>query len=95
MKAKDYYKKYAEQLMSPDTSITAVKELIVDFAKESRMLMDQRGVKTDKACMSVLKEMNDKWNALANMFPVEVLKRNGWREYFMMLLDESKKGGEA
>lgn len=88
MKAKDYYKKYAERLLSPDTSITAVRELIADFAKETKMLMDQRGVKTDKACMAVLNEMNDKWNALANMFPVEVLKRNGYREYFMMIMNE-------
>ena len=98
MKAKDYYEKYAERLLSPDTSITAVRELMVDFAIETQALLDSRknkaGTLSDQACKAVLKEMNDKWNALANMFPVEVLKRNGWREYFMVLLSKANKGGE-
>ena len=90
MKAKEYFQKYGERLQNPETSDVALNDLVKDLLDETKMLMDQRGVRTDKACMAVLNEMNDKWN-LVNMFPVEVLKRNGLRAYFMTIL----KGGEA
>lgn len=90
MKAKDYYKKYGERLADPDTSTAALGALLKDFASECKELMDKRGVKSDKACMAILNEMNDKWNALAGMFTTEVLRRNGWKIYFMMCLDEGK-----
>lgn len=91
MKAKDYYKKYADRLLSPDSTVTAITELIKDFAAETGQLMDSRGVKTDRACEAIINEMNDKWNALARMFPVEVLKHNGWREYFWTCLNAAQK----
>lgn len=90
MKAKDYYKKYGERLADPETTNAAIVELIREFARESGELMDKRDVKSDKACMAVLNEMNDKWNALARMFPTEVLRRNGWRDYFMKCLSEAE-----
>ena len=91
MKAKDYYKKYADRLLSPEESVTAVTELIKDFAAETKQLMDSRGAKTDRACEAIINEMNDKWNALARMFPVEVLKYNGWRDYFWTCLNNAQK----
>lgn len=91
MKAKDYYKKYADRLIDPESSITAITELIRDFANETGQLMDCRGVKTDRACEAIINEMNDKWNALARMFPVEVLKQNGWRDYFWTCLNAAQK----
>lgn len=91
MKAKDYYHKYSDRLLNPESSITAVTELIKDFAAETGQLMENRNVRTDKACEAIINEMNDKWNALARMFPVEVLKYNGWREYFWTCLNAAQK----
>ena len=94
MKAKDYYQKYSERLLNPDSCTTAITELIKDFAAETAQIMDKRKARTNKACVSIINEMNDKWNALARMFPVEVLKYNGWRDYFWDCLNayqEEKK----
>lgn len=91
MKAKDYYKKYADRLLSPDSSVTAITELVKDFAAETKQIMDSRGARTDRACVAIINEMNDKWNALARMLPVEVLKHNGWREYFWTCIAAAQK----
>lgn len=91
MKAKDYYQKYSERLLNPESSTTAITELIKDFAAETKQLMDNRKARTDKACTAIINEMNDKWNAIARMFPVEVLKYNGWRNYFWACLNAAEQ----
>lgn len=92
MKAKDYYKKYGERLADPETSNEALWELMKDMASEQEEIIKKRtnnsGTLSNKACMAILNEMNDKWNAIAGMFPTEVLRRNGWKNYFMKCLEE-------
>ena len=94
MKAKEYFQKYGERLQNPETSVSATNELIKDFLAETNALFEQRknkrGSLSDKACIAILEEMNNKWNALASMFPVEILRRNGFKNYFMLNLEKEK-----
>ena len=91
MKAKDYFDKYGERLKDPSTTNKALFELMRDFAVESEELMDKRRVGSGRANFAILNEMNNKWNALANMFDPPVLMRNGWRDYIMTCLEELEK----
>lgn len=78
MKAKDYYAKYGERLMNPKTSDEALDDIFADFNEEVTALMEQRKANSDKSVLAILDEMNKKWNALAEMFPVPTLIRNGY-----------------
>ena len=83
MKAKEYYKKYGERLMDPKESSAALIELFKDFAWEYKEITERRKVSSSKSILAVLDELNDKWNALAAMFPFEVLKRNGYKDWWL------------
>lgn len=88
MKAKDYYAKYGEQLVSADEKEreAAILAVMRCFADESKALMDARKPRTEKACMAIVEEINGRWNALCEMLPVPVLKRNGWKNFFLSQL---------
>ena len=96
MKAKEYFKKYGEQLQNPETSDAAIHDLIKDFLGETQTLLEQRknkrGSLPDKACIAVIEEMNNKWNDLASMLP-NVLLRNGFKNYFMSFIKGGKRNG--
>lgn len=88
MKAKDYYAKYGEQLVSADEKEreAAILAVMKSFADESKALMDARKPRTEKAILAIVEEINGRWNALCEMLPVPVLRRNGWKNYFMSQL---------
>lgn len=97
MKAKDYYAKYGERLMYPETPEAANKalsDLIIEFAKEQAAIIEQRNITNAKSILAVIDEMNDKWNALCARFPTEVLRRNGYRDLMYMKLGITKKGAD-
>lgn len=93
MKAKDYFNKYGERLADPEKCDAALGELVNDFLDETKQILEKRkntyGNLSHKACMAIINEMNDKWNALAGMIP-NMLMRNGWRNYFMKQLSRAK-----
>ena len=94
MKAKDYFKKYEARLVNTDTAHDAACELIQEFAHECSEMMKTRNAKSEKAVRAIIEELNNKWNALAGMFDGEVLKRNGWRDYFNFCVSQRlQKGG--
>lgn len=70
MKATEYYEKYKDKLTSrkEEVAIEAIKELLANFNQEARGLISKRHIQTAPALISVLKELNDKWNALARCF---------------------------
>ena len=90
MKAKEYYAKYAEKLMDPQTSNAALTDLIKDFATEATEIMERRKVSSAKSTLVVIDELNEKWNSLCAMFPTEVLIRNGYRELWYRELGLTK-----
>lgn len=74
MKAKEYFEKYGVLIMleaydrSFNGNIPHLEELIQDFGKEFKLLIEKRGVKTTSGAVAVLKELNDKWNAICRLF---------------------------
>lgn len=73
MKAKEYYAKYHDQLISPDdqTSLEAISDLIYDFSMELKTMCEQRRAKTDDAARSIVRELNEKYNAIVALFEVK------------------------
>ena len=91
MKAKEYYAKYGEKLMHPETENEALADLLADFAQETADLMKQRKASHDKSVLAIIDELNNKWNALCNMFPVPTLVRNGYQYYWYKKLGITKE----
>ena len=73
MKAKEYYELYKFDLMSEkdDKVLKAISDLVHDFNKEVTELREIRHVKFDRGMIPILKEMNQKWNAIVRLFQKE------------------------
>ena len=95
MKAKDYYAKYGEQLMDRETADGALSSLVRDFTLECSDMIQRRKINNYKSALAVIDEMNDKWNALCEMFPMEVLIRNGFRTFMYEKLGVSKETADS
>lgn len=97
MKAKEYYAKYKEQITSSDdkTSLQAVGDLVLDLSMETKDLIQKRHVQSDCARVAVLREMNDKYNAICNLFEREYgvtpIKPNGFMLYWKRKMPELEK----
>ena len=64
MKAIEYYEKYRTTI---DTK-KGIKELMIEMNNEAKELIKKRNAVTDNAGRSIIKELNQKWNALARIF---------------------------
>jgi len=73
MKAKDYAHLF-NQSPSPET----LSRIGIDFDKETSELVKNRKVKTDQAFLSVLREMDLKWQAFAKLTE-GAIKPDGYR----------------
>lgn len=86
LKAKDYFEKYKETIMTGE----GVHELLTEMSTEVTDIAKQRNIKTDAGLLSILREMNQKWNALERMFEKEfntpILKVNGFKALWEMHL---------
>ena len=67
-KAKDYYKEIlvVESFGDIEKIKSKIKDVLKDFILEIRELADIRNVSTDAGLLSIIKEQNNKWNALCN-----------------------------
>lgn len=70
MKAKDYFAKYEQALISsdPEECSSAIADMLNEMNSEVLNLMKARHVKTDAGTFPVFKEMNQKWNAIVRLF---------------------------
>lgn len=97
MKAQDYFEKYKESVYNEalEGKTDAVTEMFHAFMREVNYLMEARHIKTDKSAISIIKELNQKWNKLANLFEAEygqcVLKRNAIWNLFADKIPEINK----
>lgn len=75
MKAVEYYDKYAEDLCAPEveTGTLAIKLLLKDLQDEMLAKKEERHIASDRAIVSLIREMNTKWNAIVNL----LIKRKG------------------
>lgn len=73
MKAKEYYAKYKDRIASLDDgeSIQAICDMVTELSIEAKSVCDKRNVRTDCGGTAVLREMNDKYNAVCRMFEKE------------------------
>lgn len=86
MKAKDYVEKYCDKIAAGDNS--AMRELFLDLSQDVISLCKSRNVRFAKGQISVIKEVNEKWNAIARKMKKEkgkdVLREDGfillWRQ---------------
>lgn len=89
MKAKEYYARFGkavyDEAVSPEQKTEALSELFTAFIGELKTLLTDRKVKTDKGAVAIIKELNEKWNALCAIYEknygMEILKRNSFLIY--------------
>lgn len=100
MKAKEYFEKYGEGIMEEARSPEIVTDgpmakMYISFHIEARDMIKQRNVKTDNGLFGIVREMNDKWNAVANLFikkyGVSPIKRDGFKIGWMQQLNLSEE----
>lgn len=88
MKAKEYYAKYKDRIVSEDdkVSLQGVSDMLFSMCMESKELVAKRKVRSDCGAVAVLREMNDKYNAVCRMFEAEYgaspIKKDGFMYYW-------------
>ena len=95
MKAKEYFEKYKAELNTTDKKKYAdtVGRIVTDMIMEIYELFKERKCATTKALLSLIKEQNDKFNAVINIIetnmtpPVEI-NRNKFKDF---VINESVK----
>lgn len=69
-----------------------MSELLTEMSREVIAIANERNVKTDGGIVSVIKEVNQKWNALCKIYEkeygCEVLVRNGFVSYWKHRIPE-------
>lgn len=88
MKAKEYYAKYKDQIMSKNgmNRTTALCDLLCELSNEAKEMIAKRNIKTDDGTVAVLHEMNEKFNAVCRLFEKEFgltpLRKDGFMNYW-------------
>ncbi len=97
MKAKEYFEKYGARLVSgenadEDDRTNAAVDLLRDLCGEVQSIGEQRKIKRIEAAISVVKETNDKWNAVGNLcekhYGVDPLAEDGFKEFILNQMPE-------
>lgn len=94
MKAKEYFEKYDELIIKDQIagSIESAEKLLIELSVEAKNICEVRHVKRDAAVVSVLKETNQKWNAICSLYEkkygVSPLNRNAFIEYWKHVMPE-------
>ena len=93
-KAKEYFDLYKDSMLSYDSEAvkTAVTSLMQDLLSEEVEISEQRHAKHSQAQISIIRETNQKWNAIVSLFEKEYghspIVRNGYRVYWLMKMPE-------
>lgn len=97
MKAAEYYGKYKDAIISRDEhkSMEAVCAMVHEMCMETKELTKTRGVKRDSGAVAIIKEINQKYNTVYNMFMKEFgaspIIRDGFLEYWKREIPEVQK----
>ena len=88
MKAKDYYDQYGTAVLAEsyhDDQTDELSKLVRAFLAEMKEIIAARHVHSDRGTVAVIREQNDKWNALCAIFEkvhgVSPIKRNGFMAF--------------
>lgn len=94
MKAIEYYEQYSNRFFkngeptSLDEWNNAGIDIFIKFCEETVNICTARSIKRDEAVRAVIREQNDKWNALCRLFSKKhggvrcPLNENGFRSYW-------------
>lgn len=88
MKAQEYYVKYRDTLHSPDRDVglKATSDFLMELNREVKHLLDARKCRNAASFIGVLKEVNQKYNAVMNRFERDFgaapLVRDGFLEFW-------------
>lgn len=89
MKATDYLEKWYDKLVNAGEKENEVlAEIITDFGKELKEIVEQRKAKKGKAIAAIFKEQNQKYNKFCRLVNakagVTYLKEDGLKRYWIM-----------
>lgn len=87
MKAQEYAKRINDAAASGDEGALreAITEAVRGVAGEGAEMFRQRGI---KAGAGIVRQMDDKWRAIANRVHGNLLNPNGWRDLITSRLPE-------
>lgn len=73
MKAKEYFAKYEEEIMKEATQTEVLTDgnmakLYIEMFSEMKTIIEIRHIQNDNSLMSLIREQNDKWNAIERLF---------------------------
>ncbi len=87
MKAKEYANLFKEEMSDFEYEKTVTKVLI-NFISEVEDIRALRNAHTDSSLIAIIKEQNNKWNALARM--VSGLNQDGFKAFMLIKMPELK-----
>lgn len=97
MKAKEYFKIYEDRILDDailNDSVEAAKSLLTDMWRELFDIVEKRNIKKNAALVGAIKEQNQKWNAVCNLFEethgVSLLKRNAFGKFVELNIPQLK-----
>lgn len=94
MKAKEYYALVKEGIEAGTATALkgAVDEMFMGMNREVRELQEKRHIQFDRGISPVLKEMNDKWNAVVNLIEKDYgyspIIRDGFKNFWVAKMPE-------
>lgn len=94
MKAKEYYILVKEGIETGTATELkkAVDEMFLGMNREVQELQKKRNVQFDRGIFPIIKEMNDKWNAVVNLIEKDYgespIVRNGFRNFWVAKIPE-------
>lgn len=91
-KAKEYYELYKVALMNEEKTLKAISDLIIELNAEVKELQRLRHVKFDRGLIPILKETNQKWNAIVRLFEKEFgespIRPDGYKIFWLREMPE-------
>lgn len=98
LKAKDYFEKYEQSIIDPQSTdearAGAASNLLLEMCTESQTVLKKRNAQTGTALMAIIKEFNQKWNAICRMFESKYgespLIRDGFKNFWFDRMPELK-----
>ena len=93
MKAKEYYERImAKNPQTADEMANAVGDVVDSLNKEAKEIIKKRNIRRDDAVRAVIREQNNKWNAIVGLFEkkqgISPIRRNAFLDAWVKQMPE-------
>lgn len=94
MKAKEYFEKYDRVIIEDQMagSIVSTQKLLLELSNEAESICKKRHAKRGLAVVAVLKELNQKWNAICILYEkkygVSPLNKDAFKTFWKLQMPE-------